>query len=448
MLSLAVALGIMSTSAAIPVSEALRPQYHFTAPKGWLNDPNGLVYYRGEYHLFYQHNPFSTQWGNMTWGHAVSKDLVHWKNLPNALEPDATGTMYSGSAVVDWNNTSGFGAGKEPPMVMFYTAAGGKNDASKGVPFTQGLAYSTDGRTFKKFDQNPIVPFIEAENRDPKVIWHEPSKSWVMALYLDGDRYVIFRSPDLKKWTKASDLRMPGASECPDIFELKLDKKSYWIFWGANGRYRLGDFDGYKFDSITEPIESILGPNDYAAQTYSDEPRHRRIQISWMRDGHYPDMPFNQQMTIPREMTLTLTEGGPRLAFAPIAELANLRQKKAYDQGVTSSATIPTSTELLEIRAVLKRDENAQIKIGEQTIAYDARTHTLSAMGRTAKVGYLKGDLDIVAYMDRTTLEVFADRGLIPIAGCFVPKEPVRKVKVEGKVSRLQVWELKSALED
>jgi len=208
-------------------SESLRPQFHFTAQKGWLNDPNGLVLHNGEYHLFFQHNPDSTEWGNMTWGHAVSKDLVHWRQIEHALLPDKRGTMYSGSAVTDPLNTSGMGA----DIIAFYTAAGGKNPESNGQPFTQGLAYSRDnGRTFTKLDA-PIINHIVAENRDPKVDWHEPTKSWVMALYLDGEAFVLFTSKNLKNWTEIQRFHMPGSAECPDFFEMPIagSREKRWV---------------------------------------------------------------------------------------------------------------------------------------------------------------------------------------------------------------------------
>ncbi len=160
--------------------EALRPQFHFTPARNWMNDPNGLVYYRGEYHLFFQHNPFGRQWGNMTWGHAVSPDLVHWRQLPNAIEPDRLGTIYSGSAVVDRDNTTGFQQGREKPLVAIYTAAGGSSPQSQGQPYTQCLAYSTDrGRTWTKYAGNPVLPHVIGENRDPKVIWYPPERNRV-----------------------------------------------------------------------------------------------------------------------------------------------------------------------------------------------------------------------------------------------------------------------------
>jgi fructan beta-fructosidase len=431
---LPLALAVLMQAQASP-SDALRPQYHFTAPKGWLNDPNGLVYFRGEYHLFYQHNPFGTEWGNMTWGHAVSKDLLHWKHLPNALEPDSSGTMFSGSAVVD--RASG-----APTLALLYTAAGGTSEASKGAKFTQGLAMSQDGRVFKKFAANPVLPFIEKENRDPKVIWHEPSKAWIMALYLDEDRFALFRSPDLQSWTKIDDVRVPGASECPDFFELQLDegKGRKWIFWTANGRYLVGEFDGKRFRADGPPLDSVFGENDYAAQTFSDEPKGRRIQISWMRGGKYPGMAFNQQMTLPRELRLITTISGPRLSFRPVVELEKLRVRK-----IAVRDTISNPPELLEIRGQFRRDKDASIGLGDQTISFTASDQTMTCMGRSAKLVGDRAEVDIVVFLDRTSIEVFADRGLVQIANCFLPQGRGGELALNG-LSKVQIHELKPAI--
>lgn len=204
-------------------NETFRPQFHFTARKNWLNDPNGLFYYRGMYHLFFQHNPFGLEWGNMTWGHAISPDLVHWQQLPNALEPDSLGTMFSGSAVVDWENTTGFQQGEHPPIVLIYTAAGNTSPASKGKPFTQCLAYSIDGgSSWQKYPGNPVMECIRPENRDPKVIWHPSSHRWIMTLYLEGNEFAFFSSPDLKTWSPLHSLFAPESIECPDFFEIPL----------------------------------------------------------------------------------------------------------------------------------------------------------------------------------------------------------------------------------
>lgn len=443
MISLAIAI-VMSNQTS-DFNEKLRPQFHFTAPKGWLNDPNGLVYYKGEYHLFYQHNPFGTEWGNMTWGHAVSKDLLHWKHLPNALTPDEMGTMYSGSAVVDWKNTSGLGTKENPPMVMLYTAAGGKNAMSKGKPFTQALAYSTDGRTFSKLAGNPIIGHIEAENRDPKVFWHEPTKNWVMALYLDHDRFTIFRSHNLISWARAGNISIPGDGECPDLFELPIDgnaNNKKWVFWGAAGKYRLGSFDGYVFKPETDSLDSNHGPHAYAAQTYSDAPRGRRIQISWMRGGNYPNMPFNQQMTLPLELKLISTPYGPRISILPVQETSKLRKK---DLGAAKAGEITTTSDLLEVRATFSARSDASLKIGEHEIRFNAGTKTIECLGRKVQAPGLKETIDIVVFRDRTSLEIFADSGLVSMPFCFVPTEPVDKVRLVGG-KNLKVWELKPSM--
>ena len=313
--------------------EKYRPQFHFTAKKNWLNDPNGLMYYKGEYHLFFQHNPFGIKWGNMTWGHAVSPDMVHWKQLDHAIEPDKLGTIFSGSGVVDVNNTAGFQTGEEKVLVCIYTSAGGTSDESKGQPFTQSIAYSNDkGRTWTKYENNPVIKHIVSSNRDPKVIWHEPSQKWVMALFLDGNVYELFESPNLKEWKGMSLVHLPGAGECPDIFELPVDgdlDNKKWVFWGGNGNHLIGIFDGNRFNAESEVLRTEFGANCYAAQTWDNIPDSdgRRLQIAWMSGGNYPDMPFNQQMSFPCELTLRTTPEGIRLFREPVKEIENLHQK-------------------------------------------------------------------------------------------------------------------------
>ena len=314
-----------------PAGEALyhekyRPQFHFTARKNWLNDPNGLVYYQREYHLFFQHNPAGLSWGNMTWGHAVGPDLLHWQQLDNALSPDRLGTIFSGSAVVDWDNTAGFQTGAEKVLVCIFTSA--------GKPFTQSIAFSNDrGRTWTKYAHNPVLSHIAGDNRDPKVFWHEPTRRWIMALYLDGEHYALFASPNLKEWTKLSDVPAPGGSECPDLFELPIEgnpRDTRWVFWAGNGNYLLGRFDGKTFIKESGPHPTDWGANFYAAQTYSDIPEAdgRRIQIAWMRGGEFPGMPFNQQMSFPCELTLRKFSEGIRLCRNPVREIEKIRAKK------------------------------------------------------------------------------------------------------------------------
>ncbi|MCX7031231.1 MAG: glycoside hydrolase family 32 protein, partial [Spirochaetes bacterium] len=199
-----------------PYRELLRPQFHFTARANWINDPNGLVFQDGEYHLFFQRNPTGIKWGNIHWGHAVSRDLVHWEQLADALAPDEFGAMWSGSAVVDWKNTSGLGTGRQPPIVAIYTAT--KPWAGKRA--VQCIAASNDrGRTLVKSRGNPVLPRVAAVNRDPKVIWHESTGSWIMALFLRGCDFALFRSPNLREWERVDNVSMPRTGECPDFFE-------------------------------------------------------------------------------------------------------------------------------------------------------------------------------------------------------------------------------------
>ena len=410
--------------------EAHRPQFHFTPKTNWTNDPNGLIYYKGEYHLFFQHNPFGIDWGNMTWGHAVSPDLVHWKQLPHAIHPDELGTIFSGSGVVDWQNTGGFQTGDESVLVNFYTAAG--SHAPKEVPFTQSIAYSNDrGRSWTKYEGNPVIEHIVGSNRDPKVIWHEPTQKWVMALYLDQNDYALFGSTNLKEWTRLSDLQIPD-TECPDIFELPVDgdpDNTKWVFWGAAGKYYVGNFDGTTFTPEGDAHRSDYGANFYAAQTWSDVPESngRRIQIAWMSGSKPPDMPFNQQMSFPCELTLQTTSGGIRLHREPVVEIENIH---AYTHAWSDLALKPgedplagLTGELFDIRAEIALNDAAAVgfKIRGQDIRYDVAEQQLTFLERSGPLAPQDGKISLQILVDRISIEAFGNGGKLSMTSYFLP---------------------------
>lgn len=443
-------------------NERYRPQFHFTAKQNWLNDPNGLMYYKGEYHLFFQHNPSGINWGNMTWGHAISKDMVHWNQIENAIYPDKLGTIFSGSGVVDWNNTTGFQTGDEKPLICIYTSAGGTSDESKGQPFTQSIAYSNDkGRTWTKYEKNPVLGHIIGSNRDPKVIWHEPTEKWIMTLYLDGNDYALFSSPNLKEWTRLSDINLPNTSECPDIFELSVDgdpNNKKWVFWGANGNHYIGTFDGKTFKAESDLLRTDFGANFYAAQTWSDIPKSdgRRIQIAWMNGGKYPDMPFNQQMTFPVELTLRTTPYGIRLFRKPIKEIENIHQKEYFWQ---DQILPPKNDILLGIKGDLfniyaeidlyKSSEVGFVIYGEK-VQYNKESKQLSCLGRSALLEPIDNKISLQILVDRTSIEVFGNDGLVSLSSCFLPDLDNENLSIysldgEANIILLKVYELKSA---
>lgn len=415
-------------------NEKYRPQYHFTARRGWLNDPNGLVYYQGVYHLFFQHNPFGNEWGNMTWGHAVSEDLIHWKQVEHALYPDSMGTMFSGSAVVDWHNTAGFQTDKHPALVLIYTAAGGTSPESEGKPFTQCLAFSHDGgKTFTKYEKNPVLPELVPENRDPKVIWHEASKKWIMALYLKDNDFALFSSPDLKHWTHLQTLTLPGCIECPDFFELPIKGKpgtSRWVFMAANGNYLAGNFDGNTFQIQTPLLSSDFGRNYYATQTFSDLPDQRRIQIAWMRGGMYPDMPFNQQMSFPCELGLLETAEGFLLTRTPIREIETLWDKSISWQNILleqdefSFPVYPSSLLDLELEIIAEQSSKVTIDVNGISIHWDILKNTLGVLDCYASLPPKNHKLDLRILIDRTSIEVFALEGTRVISCCTLDGHP------------------------
>ncbi|HOJ09746.1 MAG TPA: glycoside hydrolase family 32 protein [Clostridiales bacterium] len=440
--------------------EKYRPQVHFSSKRGWLNDPNGLIYYKGEYHLFYQHNPYGCRWGNMHWGHAVSKDLVHWEELGDALYPDNLGTMYSGSGAVDWNNTSGFQICDEKVLVLIYTAAGGFSEISKGQLFTQCIAYSNDkGRTWVKYSKNPVLRNLINENRDPKVIWNESMGKWVMALYMDKNDYALLTSPNLKEWTKISEITLPNCTECPDIFELRVDNdpnNRKWVFWGANTTYIVGSLEDYGFKKESEYLKSHSGTNCYAAQTWNGLPIDdgRCIQIAWLK-YNIPDMPFNQSMTFPCELSLRTTDEGIRLFTNPVKEIEELYNKSHTFEmrkiDANSNSIIKMKTDLLDVKVELNLEEAEvfSLNVCDINIEYIKQKSLLICLDQSVQLKAINNRLKLRIINDRTSIEIFGNDGLVYMVMGAIRDEREGIIKLTSSkgdinVISMEVNELKS----
>ena len=396
--------------------EKNRPQFHFTTRNGWINDPNGLIWNDGEYHLFYQHNPYERDWGNMHLGHAVSPDLVHWKELPVALRPDTIGTMFSGSAIIDYENTSGFVKSGTSPMVVAYTADGDKGQR-------QCIAYSLDnGRTFKKYDGNPVIDsgkkWNTRDTRDPKVFRY--GDHWVMVLN-ERDGHSIYTSNNLKDWTYSS--HVTGFWECPELFELPVDgnpDNTMWVMYGASGTYMLGDFDGYTFTPRSGKHVFTAGTG-YAAQTFNNIPVSdgRRIQICWSRIGH-PGMNFNGMMLMPVELKLQTGKEGPRLVSNPVREVEAICESKGKWSGLTQQEAEDILRGFsgfedglrVKVTFALSHATDASLSLADQRLVdYD--------MNGTRLNGYFYSPQDPTSmelttdiWIDRTSAEVFVDGGV------------------------------------
>jgi fructan beta-fructosidase len=434
--------------------EPLRPQFHFSSRRGWLNDPNGLVHYDGTYHLFYQHNPYGTEWGNMHWGHAVSSDMVHWREGPVALYPDALGTMFTGCAVVDHDNTSGLGRPGAPAVVAIYTAG----HASWTPGFVQCLAISTDGGyTWSKYDGNPVIDHIVHRNRDPKVIWHPETERWVMVLYMDRSDYAIFTSRNLLQWERTSDLELPRATECPELFPLTVDGERKWVFWGANSTYLVGSFDGRAFHPEQGPRKLQPDGNGYAAQTWSDVPPEdgRRLQIAWLRQ-QMPGMPFGQCMTVPHSLGLQRRGDQVVLTAAPVRELENLRVERwqIADTEIAPGRPIEAEVngELLDVEAELELGaaDCVGVVVRGVPVFYDRLLGVLCCGGYTVPMPEPVGPFTWRILADRASLELYADGGAVNIAaGVILPEweRSVRLVAAGGRAvaRRVTVARLRSA---
>ncbi len=432
--------------------EKLRQQFHFSSRRGWNNDSNGLVYYKGEYHLYYQHNPYGWGWGNMHWGHAVSTDLVHWKELPIAIYPHKFGDwVFSGSAVVDADNTAGFKTGDEDVIVAAFTSTG------RG----ESIAYSNDrGRTFTDYPGNPVV---KHSGRDPKVIWYAPGKHWVMALFdqQGKSRGIAFQtSTNLKDWQPAG--RIDGYFECPEIFEIALDGKAdakKWVIYAADGAYQVGSFDGKAFtpDGAKQPYNR--GNCFYASQTFNNIPASdgRRIQIAWGRTTTQ-GMPFNQCMLFPVELTLRTTADGPRLFAMPVREIETLHAKKhelkdqAIEPGKNPLAGI--QAELMDISATIDCGKAAEIALAVRgtPITYDVAKQTIACAGKVAPLKCPGGKLSLRVLVDRDSIEIFANDGEVYMPIGKIHSAENRSLDLSAKdgaakLADLTVWELRSAWE-
>ncbi|MBI1389743.1 MAG: 2,6-beta-D-fructofuranosidase [bacterium] len=399
--------------------EATRPQFHFTSRRGWNNDPNGLVFFQGEYHLYYQHNPFGWNWGNMHWGHAVSPDLIHWKELPIALYPrQYNDWCFSGSAVIDEKNTSEFGQGGEPPLIAAYTSTG------RG----ECIAFSLDrGRTFHDYEGNPVV---KHQGRDPKVIWYKPGQHWVMAVYDemgDSKGIAFYTSPDLKEWTRQS--RIEGYYECPELFEIPIEGKTEtkWIVYAADGAYTIGQFDGKTFTPETDKLPYNYGDCFYASQTYNNIPESdgRRIQIGWGRTGD-PAMPFNQQMNFPVELTLRETDDGLRLFAWPIREINTLYDKlRVKKTRVTPDEPLIVTArgDLFDVTANIELMDASEVGfiVRGMPVSYDVKSETLRCGDNTAPLKAPNGFLSLRLLVDRQSVEIFGGDGRVymPMSATF-----------------------------
>ena len=452
--------------------EKFRPTYHFSPLYGWMNDPNGMVYKDGEYHLFYQHNPYGSKWGNMHWGHAISKDLINWEHRPDAITPDALGTIFSGSAVVDTDNTAGFGAGA---IVAIYT-----QNSDRQV---QSIAYSTDnGRSFTKYENNPVLTSDARDFRDPKVFWHKETQRWIMLLAV-GQEMQIFSSSNLKDWAFESSFgegqgAHGGVWECPDLFELPVDgtNEKKWVllcnlnpggpFGGSATQYFVGTFNGKEFvnESPSKTKWMDWGKDHYATVTWSDAPDNRRIAIAWMSNWQYAnDVPTSQYRSpnsVPRDLSLFTVDGETYLQSAPSPELLKLRdisKKRSFKVNGTRTIKdmIAGNEGAYEIELTIE-NQHADIigfrlyndKGEEVDIQYDMKEKKFSMDRRkSGDVGFNENfpmltwtaiesgidELKLRLFVDKSSVEAFGDGGRFVMTNQVFPSEPYTHIDFYSK---------------
>jgi len=457
--------------------QPLRPQFHFSSRQNWLNDPNGMVFDGEKYHLFFQHNPKGTGWGNMTWGHATSPDMVHWTQRDHALLPyridRRAGTIFSGTAIVDHNNSLGKQVGDTKTLCAFFTFA-------NKPTFYQAMAYSTDsGVSWTYWNEGrAVVPNqgFDSGERDPKVFWHETSQRWVMVLWVQKKpgRVRFFTSKNLTDWEFASDLMRDWAFECMDLVFLPVDgdrANTKCLIYDASFDYEIGTFDGQEFHSETEPLKMSRG-NFYAAQTFNNAPQGRVVQIGWMRGGPNSaqayDLPYNQQMSFPCELSLRTTPDGVRLFCWPVKEIESLTKRLHSMKDITLSGSTNALADVSELDLV---DLTVEFEPGTASqvvfdlpgvsVWYDAIEQVLKHTGvdnegqsheywTIDKLPPRDGVVKLRLLVDRLSLEAFAFDGETFGAHYINPKHgpqqhSIHAIGGEAKIRRLELRELNSA---
>jgi fructan beta-fructosidase len=458
--------------------EKYRPQIHFSPKAKWMNDPNGMVFYNGVYHLFYQFYPDSTVWGPMHWAHATTKDLVHWQHQPVALYPDSLGYIFSGSAVMDVNNTSGFGKDGKPPMVAIFTHHDPKGEKNGSITYqNQSIAYSLDeGKTWTKYAGNPVLknPGIR-DFRDPKVSWYEAGKKWIMTL-ATLDHITFYSSKDLKSWTKESEFGKEvgahgGVWECPDLFALDHNGEKIWILivninpGGPNGgsatQYFTGRFDGTTFTPFQTDTRWIdYGPDEYAGITWSNT-GDRKVFIGWMNNWQYADRVPTQSWrgatTIARDLHLEKIGDKYLVASKPVAELNAIQSDPVVVQNIETVK--PNGPYQLSFTSDVIKTYTIQFsnEAGEKLIVgYDKATnHYFIDRTQSGNISFEKGfaakhsaprlatgdKMDCTLILDNASVELFADNGLTVMTEIFFPNMPYTKIQMQS--DGLVVKELK-----
>jgi fructan beta-fructosidase len=489
-LSCAVALALSVPGATPEYQEPLRPRFHFTPARNFMNDPNGLVFYKGEFHLFYQHNPFGATWGHMSWGHAVSRDLLHWEHLPVALREEGGVMIFSGSAAVDWNNSSGVcrpDGNDRSCLVAIYTGHGlGKQ--------TQNLAYSNDrGRTWTKFAGNPVIDLGLKEFRDPKVFWHEPTRRWILVTVLaDQHKVRLFGSHDLKQWETLSDFGPAGATggvwECPDLFALPIDDDPSNVKWvldvdinpgavagGSGGQYFVGTFDGTRFSNDNPPERTLwvdYGKDFYATISFSDIPASdgRRIWMAWISNWLYaneePTSIWRGAQSVPRTLALRRLPEGIRLVQAPVAELTSLRETSeptSIEGRVALSGPAEIELEIASgawkeagFRLANAAGEEVVVGVAAQPLELfvDRRRSRSTTFhdaypGRHAgPIGWRGDRLSLHVLFDQSVLEIFGNDGETVITERVYPTRPFDRLELlpggRAAIGKARFWNLRS----
>ena len=382
-----------------------RPRIHFTVQTGWINDPNGLVYKDGYFHLYFQYNPYDIAWENMCWGHAVSRDLLHWTQQDTVLYPDEHGTVFSGSGVVNEHGMLGL---PESALLFFYTAAGACNRWCENDNSTQRLAYSLDGgATLQKM--NWELATICKENRDPKVFWHEESRAYVMVLWLEKNDFGILRSDDLRNWRMTDRLTLDQAWECPDLIRLPgADGGAEWMFWSADGYYFWGTFDGFRFQTDGIRHEAYLGKLPYAAQTYAGV-SDRVISVPWLRLPNRGTL-YTGAMGLPRELSVVRLDGEKYLAQSlPLEWRKNCVpvDLTEMERGERLTYQYHGGEEVIELRVCLREDaQEMALRLGKDALTYDKKSGILSVNGTDYPIGCDVRDFSFL--LDDVILEVTA----------------------------------------